>query len=229
MTRFKINKRLKVAICILLICVFGMKIHLSYKKHVEYKRIKKPTQSKKVKIYKKFSINKKKEITFNEKDLFQYHNILKSINDKQNYNLQEQIKLHNKQYDEKQAERKRQEQIKKQQNNVKVNRGEQSSQGRPVKLRISYYTVSFQDCGNTRGITSSGLPIQSDMIAAPNNIKFGTQISIPSMGRVFTVQDRGGAIGYEGDTMMIDVYVPNATQSQLNKLGVKYTNGYILK
>lgn len=114
MGRLKINKRLKVGIIILLIVVFGAKIHLLHKKHVEYKRIKKPTQSKKVKVYKKFTVNKKKEITFNENDLSQYHNILKSIKDKQDYQVQENIKQYNRAYDERQAELRRQEELRKQ-------------------------------------------------------------------------------------------------------------------
>lgn len=258
MTKFKINKKVKVMVLIFLIVVLSFKLHLSYRKHVEYKRIKKPTQSKKVKIYKKFTINKKKEITFTEKDLSQYHNILKSIKNKQDYQLQENIKQYNREYDEKQAElkrqeelrkqeeeRQRQEQIRKQQeiqrqqelqkaqqnkqvNNAEVNRGGNDNiQGQEIKLRISYYTNSDIECGNSLGITASGRPIQQGMIAAPSNIPFGTKIIIS--GNIYTVQDRGGAIGYEGNIMKIDIYVPNASQSQLNRLGVKYTTGYIIK
>jgi 3D (Asp-Asp-Asp) domain-containing protein len=259
MSKFKINKKVKVMVLIFLIVVLSFKLHLSYKKHVEYKRIKKPTQSKKVKIYKKFAINKKKEITFNENDLSQYHNLLQRIKNKQDYDLQQSIAQHNKEYEEKQTElrrqdelrkqeeeRQRQEQIRQQQeiqrqkelelqkaqqnkqvNNAEVNRGGDNQQGQQVKLRISYYTNSDIECGNSLGITASGRQIQQGMIAAPSNIPFGTKIIINESEYVVT--DRGGAIGYEGDTMKIDIYVPNASQSQLNRLGVKYTTGYIVK
>lgn len=97
-----------------------------------------------------------------------------------------------------------------------------------INLRVSFYTVSYEDCGNTKGRTASGKRIRQGMIAMPKDIEFGTQIYIENMG-TYTCEDRGGLITYDKDgTMKVDVYVPNATQKQLRELGVKYLKGYIL-
>lgn len=251
-----LNKKLKIAIIIMLIVGLSFKSYITIKKHVHYKRVKKPIQFKKVNI-KHFSINKKPVFIQKNKDeeLQLYHVPLQKIKYNQDKELQQKIDTYHREYKEKQerlrkealarqeAERQRIAKIKEEQKQEQL-RNQQTQQnkqklqnnninndtnvkGRKVKLRISYYTVSMQETGKTDGICASGVKIYNGSIAAPSNIPFKTKISIPGMG-VYTVEDRGGAIGYEGDVMKIDVYVPNASQSQLNKLGVKYTIGYIL-
>ena len=97
-----------------------------------------------------------------------------------------------------------------------------------INLRVSFYTVSYQETGKIDGITASGKRIQEGHIAMPKDIPFGTRVYIEGLGE-YTCEDRGGAITYTNDgTMKVDVYIPNATQKQLMNLGVVYTKGYII-
>lgn len=210
MARHKIHKKLKIAIVILLIAVLSFETHKLFKRHVVYKKPSKPVQGKKVKI-KKIKSKTKKVIqkTVEVNPIQEAH--------------EESIELHNRviQHQREQAaEDYKQKQIVSQQ---------QEEQIQWINIRISYYTISYSDCGNIKGITSSGKHIQEGMIAAPHDIPFGTQLILPDMGVTYDVQDRGGDITWSGDIMKIDVYVEGASQSELNKLGVKYVKGYIKK
>ena len=98
-----------------------------------------------------------------------------------------------------------------------------------IDVRLSYYTNSIAECGKNDGISANGTNINDggNYVAAPSTIPFGTKLDID--GVIYTVVDRGGAIGYSNGVMMLDVYVPGASQEQLNNLGVKFTKAQILK
>lgn len=66
-----------------------------------------------------------------------------------------------------------------------------------------------------------------NVCAAPSNISYGSFVELNGMG-IYKVVDTGGAIKWtkEGN-MKVDVFVPNATNEYLNKLGVKKVTGKI--
>lgn len=98
-----------------------------------------------------------------------------------------------------------------------------------VNCIVSYYTNqnnSLEGGSND----CKGKPLVShdmNVVAAPSNIPYGSFVELEGMG-IYKVVDRGGAIKWiNNNTMKIDVFVPNATTPQLNKLGVKKTSGKI--
>lgn len=98
-----------------------------------------------------------------------------------------------------------------------------------ITVRLSYYTNDINSCGKADGIAASGRNLNDggNYVAAPSSIPFGTQLQIN--GKIYTVVDRGGAIQYKNGVMMLDVYVPNTTQQELNNMGVKYTTAKIVR
>lgn len=104
---------------------------------------------------------------------------------------------------------------------------------RKVNIVATHYTNSVADCGNTKGITASGIRASRGTIAVPHSIPFGTEIILEDetgSKQKVVAQDRGGAIKWiDENTMKIDVFVPNATKKQLLQLGVKHYTGYILE
>lgn len=99
------------------------------------------------------------------------------------------------------------------------------------KVKLTFYTDNYEDCGKTDGISASGRNLNDggNYIAAPQDIPFGTQIYIEELGQTFEVQDRGGAIIYENGVMKLDVFIPGATSDYISDLGVKYSNANIMK
>lgn len=99
-----------------------------------------------------------------------------------------------------------------------------------IPVRLSFYTNDVHDCGKTDGITASGKNISrgGNFIAAPIDIPFNTIMYIEGYGE-YEVVDRGGDIHYDNGVMKLDVFVTNATQAEINELGVKYTKARILK
>lgn len=229
MTKYKIQKKWKVAIIILVIATaFSFRTYTFHKKHVIYKRPNKPTQGKKVKIKKaRFGFKLKPSDLQEQVGIAPLERMIREGNEE----VAKIKKAEDEIYDQNKAkELELQKEKEAQQKNIEINRGGQvANQGREVKLRISFYTISYSDCGNLEGVTASGKHITEGMIAAPAGIGFGSVLSIPSRGQTYVVEDRGSAITWEGDTMKIDVYIPNATQKELNKLGVIYTTGYLSK
>ncbi|MHB1651417.1 MAG: 3D domain-containing protein [Desulfitobacteriaceae bacterium] len=83
-----------------------------------------------------------------------------------------------------------------------------ASRGAPTQriekrvMKVTAYTK--RDAGmNGKGITTSGQPVQEGItIADPPEIPLGSQIYIPTLGKTYTVTDRGGAI--KGDRL--DLY-----------------------
>jgi len=64
-------------------------------------------------------------------------------------------------------------------------------------------------CGKSDGITASGAQAAWGTIAAPGAYAFGTRFTIPELGGVFTVRDRGGAI----KGARIDIWFPTHAQA----------------
>jgi 3D (Asp-Asp-Asp) domain-containing protein len=61
-------------------------------------------------------------------------------------------------------------------------------------INASAYTASADECGNSKGITASGLKVMEDRtLACPPQYPFGTKISIDGQG-TYVCEDRGGAI-----------------------------------
>ncbi len=62
------------------------------------------------------------------------------------------------------------------------------------EINASAYTASADECGNSRGITASGLKVAANRtLACPPTYPFGATIAIEGYG-TFRCEDRGGAI-----------------------------------
>lgn len=93
--------------------------------------------------------------------------------------------------------------------------------GQSGVYKVTAYCACMQCCGKTNGITASGAKAKANhTIAAPSTFKFGTKVKIN--GKVYTVEDRGGAI--QGNR--IDIYM-NSHQEALN-WGVRYVEVEVL-
>ena len=108
-----------------------------------------------------------------------------------------------------------------------------------IDIEVTFYTNNKQSCGNSKGISANGTNLlkytlnrgNTDYyipIAAPKNIPFGTRLYVENLGNCIVV-DRGSAIKWKNDKMIIDVFIPNTTEKHLNQLGRKITKGYIVK
>ncbi len=61
-------------------------------------------------------------------------------------------------------------------------------------VNASAYTASADECGNSNGVTASGLRVQKQQtLACPPEFPFGAKVSIEGVG-VLRCEDRGGAI-----------------------------------
>lgn len=90
------------------------------------------------------------------------------------------------------------------------------------KYKITAYCSCSKCCGKTNGITASGTKATAGRtIAAPSNFAFGTKVKIN--GKVYTVEDRGGAI--KGNK--IDIYMGSHTDALA--WGVRYLDVEIVK
>lgn len=91
-----------------------------------------------------------------------------------------------------------------------------SSTGGTV-YKITAYCPCMKCCGKTNGRTASGTTATAGRtVAASSNFAFGTKLNIG--GRIYTVEDRGGAI--KGNK--IDVFVN--THAEALQWGVRYLN-----
>jgi 3D (Asp-Asp-Asp) domain-containing protein len=62
------------------------------------------------------------------------------------------------------------------------------------EINASAYTASADECGNSRGITASGLKVAANRtLACPPSYPFGAKLAIEGFG-IFRCEDRGGAI-----------------------------------
>lgn len=98
-----------------------------------------------------------------------------------------------------------------------------------MSFNATAYTSSYQDCGNTKGITASGKHAQVwHTIAAPSNMPFGTKLYIPYFKDapnhgMFVVEDRGSAITYGH----LDVFM--SSDYQARKFGRKQLKVYLVE
>lgn len=99
------------------------------------------------------------------------------------------------------------------------------------KFEVSYYCGCYYCTQNGNLITASGEYAQEGItIALPHDIPFGSQVHIDNVGD-FTVQDRGGYIGYtydeEGNLIMrTDIYISDHNRAL--QLGRHIESGYII-
>lgn len=75
-------------------------------------------------------------------------------------------------------------------------------------INASAYTASADECGNSKGITSSGIKVHQGTIACPPAFPFGAKIKIEGYG-TYTCEDRGGAI--KGNK--IDIYMETKAEA----------------
>lgn len=79
---------------------------------------------------------------------------------------------------------------------------------RSMRMEITAYTASADECGKDDGITASGEPVRRGIVATDSSIPFGTVLYIDGVGEV-VVKDRGGAITED----RIDLYVPTKDEA----------------
>lgn len=94
-------------------------------------------------------------------------------------------------------------------------------------VRVSFYTSNTQDCGKNDRITASGKKADYGMTAAPPEYNFGTIFELEN-GQRLVCEDRGGKIKVCNGIVWLDVFIPNASEEYLNKLGVKYMKAKII-
>lgn len=76
-------------------------------------------------------------------------------------------------------------------------------------INASAYTAAADECGNSKGITASGMKVREKRtIACPPEFPFGAKIQIEGYG-TYVCEDRGGAI--KGNK--IDIYVPTKAEA----------------
>ena len=76
-----------------------------------------------------------------------------------------------------------------------------------VLCTVTAYTASYEECGKTDGITSSGTKATEGRTVACDFLKFGTQIVI--LGKTYTVEDRIGS----GHPSKMDVYMESKEEA----------------
>jgi 3D (Asp-Asp-Asp) domain-containing protein len=98
-----------------------------------------------------------------------------------------------------------------------------------INVIVSYYSNTVADCGKTDGIGANNLKLSRGHIAMPKEYEFGTKLYLEGMG-VFENQDTGGAIKrINSNTIKVDMYIPNASEKYLKKLGINKVRGKIVK
>lgn len=98
-----------------------------------------------------------------------------------------------------------------------------------INVIVSYYTNNISDCNKTDGIGANNIKLSRGNIAMPKEYAFGTKLYLENMG-VFVNQDLGGAIKrINSSTIKIDMFIPNASEEYIRKLGIKKVRGKIIK
>lgn len=160
----------------------------------------------------------KKQLKYKPKTIFQkLASPLEYLKEQEDEKFQEFHKQENIKYWQWKTEQLRQEELRKQQEEKQW-----------FTVRISYYTSSMSNCGKTDAITASGKKAEYGMIAAPYSYPFGTTFQLEN-GEKLVCEDRGGAIKIINNIVWLDVFIPNASEEYLNKLGVKYMKAKIVK
>ena len=76
-----------------------------------------------------------------------------------------------------------------------------------ILCSVTAYTASYEECGKTDGITSSGTKATEGRTVACDFLKFGTQIVI--LGQTYAVEDRIGS----GHPSKIDVFMESKEEA----------------
>ena len=96
--------------------------------------------------------------------------------------------------------------------------------GETVKINATAYCNCYYCTQSGKGITASGTTAKIGTIAAPQNVPFGSTIEFG--GVEYIVEDRGGAIVNNGDTMHIDIWFPSHDEAL--EYGRKLGNGTLV-
>lgn len=94
-----------------------------------------------------------------------------------------------------------------------------------VTIRATGYTTAADECGNSDGITSSGVKAYYGSCAAPSCIPFGTIFFVEGIGYL-VVEDRGGAINMNGSVIHLDILC--STKKEARALGNRLLPGRML-
>ena len=102
---------------------------------------------------------------------------------------------------------------------------------RRILFHITYYTNSYEEGGvrDKKGkyLVNHDMPV----VALPKNISYGCRVEFDNevLGNTEYINvDSGNAIQWiNDDECVVDVFVPNASQSYLNKLGRDKCYGYL--
>lgn len=98
-----------------------------------------------------------------------------------------------------------------------------------INVIVSYYTNNISDCNKIDGIGANNVKLSRGNIAMPKEYPFGTKLYLESMG-VYINQDIGGAIKrINNNTIKIDMYIPDASEEYIRKLGIKKVRGKVIK
>lgn len=94
-------------------------------------------------------------------------------------------------------------------------------------VKGSYEADRLLNGDGTHG--ASGQPVYPGMIAAPASYPFGTRISLPSLGMIGTVHDRGGAIVEKEGYDRLDVWMGSGEEGLARALafGVQHVKGLV--
>jgi len=76
-----------------------------------------------------------------------------------------------------------------------------------ILCSVTAYTASYEECGKTDGITSSGTKATEGRTVACDFLKFGTQIVI--LGQTYVVEDRIG----EGHSNKLDIFMDDQEEA----------------
>lgn len=99
----------------------------------------------------------------------------------------------------------------------------------PYKNIINVETTGYCNCSicseGWGGITAMGTRTRDGVVAMPKSIPLGTKVEIN--GKIYTVEDRGGAVIQKGDTYIVDIWYPSHEQAL--KHGRQKTKAYIIK
>lgn len=101
---------------------------------------------------------------------------------------------------------------------------------------LTYYGATYNECGNTKFITASGIPVNEGHIAVPKEIPFGSKIMIN--GNEYIATDRGNpkyiCILKDG-SIRVDIFISRINgesisqyEKRIAKMGTQKVNGKIL-
>lgn len=97
------------------------------------------------------------------------------------------------------------------------------------KSIINVETTGYCNCSicsdQWGSITAMGTRTRDGVVAMPKGIPLGTKVKID--GKIYTVEDRGGAVVQKGDTYTVDVWYPS--HEQAIKHGRQKTKAYLIK